>query len=102
MVSDVMSLLTTNQILKAAITKYGTRNQLWVVVEEMSELTKEVCKMVRGEDNRDHIAEEIADVYIMLEQLRMMAGLTNREVASNIELKINRLRGRLTDSGGEE
>ena len=33
-----------------------------VAIEEMSELTKELCKNGRGQENTNHIAEEIADV----------------------------------------
>ena len=40
-----------------------------MAVEEMSELTKELCKRLRGRDNLEAIAEEIADVQIMLRQL---------------------------------
>ena len=40
-----------------------------IFFEEMSELQKELCKHDRGKDNREAIAEEIADVQIMLEQM---------------------------------
>lgn len=55
-----------------AIAKFGIDNQLNVAIEEMSELTKEVCKNKRGFSNENHIAEEIADVEIMLEQLKLI------------------------------
>ena len=40
-----------------------------MAVEEMSELAKELCKYYRGRNNVEPIAEEIADVQIMLRQL---------------------------------
>ena len=55
-----------------AIAKFGIDSQLNVAVEEMSELTKEICKNNRGFKNVNHIAEEIADVEIMLEQLKLI------------------------------
>ena len=55
-----------------AIHTFGEEYQEEVAVEEMAELTKEICKNWRGKDNRAAIAEEIADVTIMLEQLRII------------------------------
>lgn len=37
-----------------------------LIVEEMSELTKELMKNIRGNDNIDNIIEEIADVQLTL------------------------------------
>ena len=50
--------------------KYGIK-QLYVAIEELSELQKELCKAMRAEkfNNENEIIEEIADVSIMLEQL---------------------------------
>ena len=62
------------EIEQEAIKKYGTRSQIIVAIEELSELTKELTKHLRGEDNINHISEEMADVYIMLEQLGLMFG----------------------------
>lgn len=61
-----------NNIESNAVETYGSIGQLIVAIEEMSELTKELTKFLRGNTgnvNREHIAEEMADVYIMLEQL---------------------------------
>lgn len=35
----------------------------------MSEVIKEITKMLRGDLDREHMAEEIADARIMLEQM---------------------------------
>ena len=43
-----------------AIKKYGTQAQICMVFEEMAELQKELCKRLRGSENIDHVAEEIA------------------------------------------
>lgn len=56
-------------VYKRAILKFGQQSQVNVAIEEMSELTKELCKLNRGHNNTDHILEEIADVFIMLYQL---------------------------------
>lgn len=56
-------------IYRAALEKWGADAQTLMVFEEMAELEKELCKNARGKDNRGSIAEEIADVQIMLEQM---------------------------------
>lgn len=60
-----------HKALKQAVETYGVQSQMIIAVEEMSELTKEISKNIRGQDNLDHMAEEIADVEIMLEQLKI-------------------------------
>lgn len=52
------------------IQEYGTHNQQLVAIEEMAELTQAIVKYERGVTH--NIAEEIADVEIMLEQLKLM------------------------------
>lgn len=57
-----------------AVTYYGESSRLLLAIEEMSELTKELVKRARGRNNMDTISEEIADVEIMLEQLKTLFG----------------------------
>lgn len=83
-------------VYREAIDKYGVGAQLTVAIEEMAELAKELCKYNRGADNIDHIAEEIADVTIMLEQLRVIFNC-NDAVCEQMDAKIERLRGRLNN-----
>ena len=72
------------------VDKYGEEAQTRMAIEEMSELTKEICKHFRGNDNLEHIAEEIADVEIMLDQLKMMFGLEEKTKAYR-KYKIKRM-----------
>ena len=53
---------------------YGIKSQKNIAIEEMSELTKELCKSYRGQSDIDHLCEEIADVKIMLAQLELAVG----------------------------
>lgn len=72
---------------KLFLEKWGQESQERMAIEEMSELTKELCKKfrcVRGEIENltekkhleiiDNIKEEIADVLNMLEQLETYYG----------------------------
>lgn len=56
-------------VFSTALEVYGAEAQTLMVFEECSELQKELCKHARGKDNTMAIAEEIADVQIMLEQM---------------------------------
>ncbi len=58
-------------VLKRALKTWGEEPQMLMVVEEMSELMKEVLKNInRKKDNIAEIIEETADVEIMLAQLK--------------------------------
>lgn len=75
------------QVYDAALGKWGQKMQATVAIEEMSEVIKEITKTMRGELNRAHLAEEIADATIMLEQLRNMFDI-NDSVESWVDYKI--------------
>lgn len=74
-----------------ALIHFGEKIQLVVALEELSECQKEICKTMRGESNLDHLAEEIADATIMLEQLRQMLNI-NDSVCSWMDYKIAALK----------
>ena len=84
-------------ILKKAIETYGKDMQLTVAVEELSELIKEICKNKRGADNRKNIIEEMADCFIMLEQLAIIFDIPNHAINEVASQKISRLEKRLDE-----
>ena len=81
-------------IYEAALNKWGKENQTRMMFEEMAELQKELCKEARGEDNTDAIAEEIADVKIMLEQMIILHNCKDM-VEMQMKRKLQRLKKRL-------
>ena len=81
---------------KAALETYGAVSQTNMMFEEMSELQKELCKNARGKRNEVGIAEEIADVQIMLEQMIILHNC-RQEVQDWITVKLLRLRRRIED-----
>lgn len=88
------------EIYEKAISAYGKLTQVGVCLEEMSELQKELCKMMfRGDGHMYHLAEEIADVTIMLEQLRVMFPGINDTVCEIMDAKVLRLKGKLEKEG---
>ena len=87
----------TNPVLKRALETWGEQAQMLMVVEEMSELMKEVLKNInRKKNNIAEIIEETADVEIMLEQLK-----ENYKIAEKVEAykkdKIKVIEQRLND-----
>lgn len=77
-----------------AVKVYGKDAQCKMAIEEMSELTKALCKNFRGAENIPNIAEEIADVFIMLWQLQLIFDCSQM-VSDFIEIKKKRLSGRI-------
>ena len=97
MENEAMQPLAECNIIKQAVKTYGEDAQLWMVIEEMSELAKEICKRKRGKKNYVEIADEIADVCIMIEQLKYICGIPEKMVQERIDFKIERLRERLEE-----
>ena len=85
------------EICALALATFGAGPQTFMVMEEMSELQKELCKSVRGADNRDAIAEEIADVEIMLEQMKILHKC-GASVEAFKSAKLERLKGRIAEA----
>lgn len=89
--------MTEKEIYLKALNTWGAQAQTLMLMEEMAELQKELCKHARGNDNRVAIAEEIADVLIVLEQMMLLhscAGLT----ADFKARKLRRLEERLNSA----
>lgn len=86
-------------VCQQAVDTYGKEHQLTVCMEEMAELTKELSKNIRGLDNLPQIAEEIADVEVMLEQLKIIFGIRD-SVADVKDLKLIRLNKTITQETG--
>lgn len=72
--------MRAKEILTAALNRWGPELQTAVAIEEMAELTKELCKHARGAHNTDAIAEEMADVYVMLSQMEILYGVEERVI----------------------
>jgi NTP pyrophosphatase (non-canonical NTP hydrolase) len=87
--------------LKTIADYYGLRTQMRQLIEEMAELTQVICKAERYDLDtvRDHLAEEIADVWIVLEQVDYLLG--DNEVQRIKAAKIERQKRRISDAGGK-
>ena len=90
--------ISETEVLQRALDTYGSAKQIAMVFEEMSELQKELCKYLRGKYSPANIAEEIADVEIMLEQMKMLFCCTD-DVRNERRRKVERLKERLDKHG---
>lgn len=72
--------MNENEILSGAIAHYGELTQMVKTCEELAELQQAICKYINAANPPqqgaalDHIFEEMADVEIMLEQLKLIFG----------------------------
>lgn len=80
-------------LYKKAEELYGLDSQLGLLQEECAELIQAISKRRRGKE--DNIAEELADVTIMVEQATASLGLEDK-VAKIKKQKLERLRDRLS------
>ncbi len=86
------------EVYQAAIMKWGKELQIEIAIEECAELIKALQKLKRCSDDtilgpRRNVHEEIADVEIMIEQLKL---IFNRQLIEEYKIeKIERLKSRL-------
>ena len=91
-----MKTRSEKDVFTKAIETYGEVSQMHMLLEEMSELAKEICKSMRysKKQYKHKVAEECADVEIMLEQIKMVF-----DIEDDVEMwrldKVVRLRERL-------
>lgn len=82
-------------ILDTAIEQWGTQAQLDKAVEECGELIAALARDANGQATDDEIVDEIADVEIMVKQVKRIYG--EDAVESHKHAKLERLAQRLTD-----
>lgn len=94
--------MTPKETMQLAIDSYGRVNQVIKTVEELSELSQALCKILTSkftDDNSEifeNIFEEMADVEIMLEQCKMMFKFKcDKDVSEWKHDKVKRLERRL-------
>ena len=78
-----------------------TQNILTITIEELSELTQVICKLkrltnqdktLRKEEKQIYgeLKEELADVYLLLEQIKILTQTNDYEIERRISEKIRR------------
>lgn len=90
-----------DKIIRETVNIYGDK-QYMTAVEEMAELMQAISKYLRIDNSGcydmsqiqkeaiNNIAAEMADVYVLLEQLQFMLDIKNEDIQSVIDKKLNR------------
>jgi len=67
--------MVQSNIYRELVDKFGQKHQMYVLVEEMGEATAAISQFLnRNRDVEEEMLEEIADVVIMLEQMKVIYG----------------------------
>lgn len=84
------------------VNHYGYRRQMPIWIEEMSELTKNICKWARKErggkiegDLLNELREEIADVVVCLDQMMYVLAYYEDAMMNRYKVKVNRQLSRI-------
>lgn len=97
-----MTHLFDTELLNSAIQYFGVDCQIDKMMEECGELIQAICKMrqdVDSLDKWDHVAEEVADVQIMVNQMKLILGEKN--VGKYENEKLVRLQKRIREKEKE-
>ena len=82
--------MTVEKFVKYIMDKNGKNYQFTIAMEEMSELIKELSKNIRGENNRNEIAEEAADVFMCLKENFCFFDIDELEIQQILHQKIEK------------
>lgn len=92
-------------ILKKAIEKYGSHNQMLKCIEECGELSRAISRILielssgdgfTTEESQENLYEELADVSIMIGQMMIMFDCTDEVISWQLK-KLKRLNGKLNE-----
>lgn len=81
------------------VNHYGVKKQMPIWIEELSELTKVICKWLRKYDQLEgdisesllnDMKEEITDVTICIDQLRYILNFTEDDLMQEYKFKVER------------
>lgn len=84
--------------LHRSFKKHG-KHVLVIAVEELSELTKETTKWLRGLGNRDNTLQELADATIAMGYIMDITHISSDELDRAIKVKLDRVNERLNNKG---
>lgn len=75
--------MTYGEILEEIIKKNGKSNQCNIAKEECAELIQAISKMERepSKENLEHLIEEMGDVSVVLDELKMMFNISEFSIS---------------------
>lgn len=72
------------------INTYGLKHQLKYIHSEYFELDEAILNYITRDEDREHIAEEIADVLVMLKQFQYLYEIEDKQIEEIMKYKIDR------------
>lgn len=76
--------------LKIILDHYGIEHQVIIWIEELSELTKELCKYLRNKEFSDNGYLEITDVQNCLDQMKIAFNYSIEKQYEDYNYKVDR------------
>ena len=74
-------LKINKDVIEQVIKHYGVEEEQFICMEEMAELQQAISKCLRNKKNEENLIEEIADVLICIENLKMIHCIKEEEIA---------------------
>lgn len=92
-----MEIMTHHDAEKQIIEHYGQQKQELQAVQELTELILLLAARTdqRGDNYKQNILSELADVQIMCEQVQIMNGISGREIDDMKSYKLRRQLARI-------
>ena len=85
------------QKIKTIADHYGLNHQLMKMVEELNELALECAKSWEKKSITANLIPELADVEVMLEQIKYLGGIEQSDIDEVKKFKINRQLKRIAE-----
>ena len=77
------------------INHYGINKQLKHIHSEYFELDEAILNYITRDEDREHIAEELSDCFVMLKQFQYYYGIEDKDIERIMKYKIDRQLGRI-------
>ena len=77
-------------LVSKSVDNFDKKNQDLILIEEMSELTKELLKRRRGYDNNCEVAEEMTHVLTSLYVVKEIFGITDANIEMEATKKLDK------------
>ena len=72
------------------VNHYGLKHQLKYIHTEYYELDETILNYITGNEDREHIAEELSDCFVMLKQFQYYYGIEDKDIEKIMKYKIDR------------
>ena len=97
---DAMNTESAKAIYRAALETFGEEKQIIKLSQEIGEFLMAFTQYMEGRDRLSHVAEEMADVHIMLDQWAVHLGCAE-EVERMKRYNLRRLEQRIEEVQGD-